>query len=168
MYWYESIGRNTNLEKPHKRNSTFWKVKPYIKITLNEHLCLLSTGTSYWMNYGLKVSKSRVPLRNIELQNSLQLDSWWIFWPDSSFWMPWPDSHIPTPFLVMLFPAKEFISKKAFQCLNLNRLSISGLEPESSVTDLSPSSLLRFPLWENMWERCLTVKLASYNHKVRG
>jgi len=31
-----------------------------------------------------KVSKS---LRNTELPNSYQLDSWWVFCPDSCFWM---------------------------------------------------------------------------------
>jgi hypothetical protein len=50
----------------------------------------------------------------------------------------------------MLFTAKEFISRKAVQGLNFNRLPISGIEPEGYVTDHSPNCLLKVPLWRNM------------------
>jgi hypothetical protein len=59
MYWYDSISRNTNLEKHHKPNLNFWKTKPYVKNTLNEHLCLLSKGSSYWVNHSSELLNSR-------------------------------------------------------------------------------------------------------------
>jgi hypothetical protein len=29
MYWNDSISRNSNLEKPHRPNLTFWKARPH-------------------------------------------------------------------------------------------------------------------------------------------
>jgi len=52
----DSIGCNSNLEKSHKLNLTFWKAKPQWlsefksadpKITISKHIGVLPIGTSY-------------------------------------------------------------------------------------------------------------------------
>jgi hypothetical protein len=45
---------------------------------------------------------------------------------------------------------KAFVARKPDQDLNLNRWSISGLEPESSVTVLSHTTKLRVQLWDTL------------------
>jgi hypothetical protein len=63
VYRNDSIGCNSNLEKPHKLNLTFWKAKPQFlsefksadpRLTINKHVSVLPIGTSYWMNYILR------------------------------------------------------------------------------------------------------------------
>ena len=63
LYRNNSIGQNSNFEKPHRLTLTIWKAKPHwlswfksadSKLTINEHLGVLPTGTSYWVNYVLK------------------------------------------------------------------------------------------------------------------
>jgi len=45
------------------------------KLTIDEHLGVLPTGTSYRMNYVLSSVKASNFTQNTELQNSYQLDS---------------------------------------------------------------------------------------------
>lgn len=87
VYQNDSIGRNSNLETPHRRNSIFWKTKPDLlrqfksvryKLTIKERFWLLFTrtktrGIMSWEK--VSNSQSRVSLRNTEQQISIQLDS---------------------------------------------------------------------------------------------
>jgi len=61
-------------------------IKPVDSQTNSQGCCTLALPTE-WITFS-KVSKSLVSLRNVQLQNSYQLDSWWMFCPGTSFWIP--------------------------------------------------------------------------------
>ena len=84
---------------------------------------MLSTGTSYWMNYVLRNVKVSDFTQNTELQNYYQLDSWWMFWPGSSFESIKGPHTLLLFYLVRSFTAKGIYLKEAS----------SGLEPEPPI-----------------------------------
>jgi len=83
VYQNDSITRNSNSEKPHRPNLIFWKAKPCANLTKqtpnlrwrNIFGCYPLALPTQWIMPST-VPKSRVSLRNTELQNSHQLDSW--------------------------------------------------------------------------------------------
>ena len=131
------------FRKPHRPNLTFWKVKSHwlanqvsrpqtsIKRTFGGGV---AHWHSYWMNYVLKVTKSRISHRKTELWNTNQLDSWGMFCPGSSIWMPLRRSYLLLRSLVRSFTAKGICPHESGQVLSLNRRSISGLVLEKPVT----------------------------------
>ena len=75
------------------------------------------------MNYVLGSVKVSDFTQNTELQNSYQLDSWWIACPGSSFWMLWRTHTLLLFSIVTSFIAKGIYLKETY----------SGFEPESPV-----------------------------------
>ena len=103
------------------------------KLTINEHLGVLPTGTSYRMNYVLSSVKASDFTQNSELQNSYSLTA------DRCSVQAQALNALtaltPTAvFLVRSFTAKRICLHEPVHVLNLNRRSISGLEPEMLVT----------------------------------
>jgi len=104
------------------------------KLTIKERLGVLPTGTSYWMNYVLKSVKC---LRfHSEHRAAKFLPTWQLMDALPRLKL----LNVLTAFTLVLFQlvrsftAKGTHVKKPVQCLNLNRWSISGLEPEMPVT----------------------------------
>jgi hypothetical protein len=140
MYTNDSIGCNSNLEKPHKLNLTFWKAKPQClsefksadpKITINKHVSVLPIGIFYWKNYiirSVKVLGFTQKDRATKLRPTWQLMDVVPRLKLLNALTALTSSSVSASYVV--YSQKKFIWIKFAQGLNLNCRSISEIEPK--------------------------------------